>query len=99
MFDLLLTNGSKDDLVEVELKITLIRTDGQKVVTQYSWQQWTEGEVKKINVKSHPYQVVKLEGKAYRFSHRLRKGETEPHTAIEEVQIDDAWTWTWGSKH
>ena len=82
-YDLLLTNSSSSDLVEVELTITLYRIDGEKPVVKQFWANWSKGETKKVNVSSHKYQQVTLKGKAVQ------------KVPVALVVIDDGWTWNW----
>jgi hypothetical protein len=83
--DLLLRNDTESDLKEVDLSISLFRTDGQTPIVKRFWSNWSAGEVKKINFPSHPYQMVKLDGKAYQNS--------------KSVKISNGWTWEWGRKN
>lgn len=70
--DLLLTNGSSNELSEVEVTITLFREDGERVPVKKFWSRWSENEIKKINVSAHGYQKVEIQGTALSGSTRVR---------------------------
>lgn len=79
--DFLLTNGSGSDLREAEIIITLYREDGQRVPVKKFWSSWKQNETKRVNVPSHRYQKMDVQGTAIR--------------GLEKVRIDTYWTQTW----
>lgn len=79
--DLLLTNGSGDELREVDMTLTFTTRDAKTLGAKQHWTTWVNGETQKINVKPEKYQKLQAKGTA-------KKGE-------QRVQIDSEWSWNW----
>jgi hypothetical protein len=95
--DLNLKNGSRFDLREVNVTITLYREDGEKLTVKQFWAKWPHGEVRKINVPASNYQKVTLIGSAFADSVPYVP-PTPPLVGDGKSSINTSWTWDWKRK-
>ncbi len=95
--DLKLTNKSGRDLEEVDVTITLYRTDGDRPEIKQFWAKWANGEVKAVKVAARQYQKVTLKGTAERSARTGIQAE-ELNEYLRKRTLSGEWTWDWGFK-
>ena len=62
--DVVLRNGRAFALGDVDVVLTLSRTDGGRPETRHFWGHWGPGEAKRVSVRAHDYQKAVLSGTA-----------------------------------